>query len=156
MRKRSSKKPIPLTEYRVTAPLWGFWGRVLVGGTYEDLQKFLDTHHRKGYKLYNDEQECEDQRIDNPHAAGMEFYVKDGNDIVFYAWADRYSLPIISHELQHMTWEMLHFAGIKLSLEAEEAYTYLHEDLLEQVIRLMFRVEARPKKLKYKSHNSLV
>lgn len=44
----------------------------------------------------------------------------------------------VSHECNHLSHYVLRNAGIELTKDTEEAYTYLQQDLLEKVIKKMY------------------
>lgn len=47
-------------------------------------------------------------------------------------WID--TVGLVAHESLHLTHYVLHRAGISLTKESEESYTYLHEKLVEKVL----------------------
>lgn len=47
-------------------------------------------------------------------------------------------MSLLSHEVLHLTFELLDYKGIKLGSKSEEAYTYLHDHLIEIIVKEMF------------------
>ena len=47
-------------------------------------------------------------------------------------------MSVLAHEVLHLTFELLSYRGMKLGSKSEEAYTHLHDHILEIIIQKMF------------------
>ena len=47
-------------------------------------------------------------------------------------------MSVLSHEALHCTFELLDYRGIKLGSKSEEAYTHLHDYLIETIVKTVF------------------
>jgi len=61
-----------------------------------------------------------------------------------------YNLSIISHECLHLTFKILNHRGVELCHESEEAYTYLHQFLFNEVAHWLLNVKKHAKKQRKK------
>ena len=47
-------------------------------------------------------------------------------------------MSVLAHEVLHLTFELLDHRGMKLGSKSEEAYTHLHDHLIEIIVKEMF------------------
>lgn len=52
------------------------------------------------------------------------------------SWVD--TVSVVSHEALHLTSYVLRRAGVELTEESEEAFTYLHGDIMEKIFDKIF------------------
>lgn len=106
-----------MREFKLTDPLYGADITLLVGGTIEELKKKVGD---------NDLQQC----------PGYYLRPSDEYNAPFYVWVESPQMPVLCHELMHLTFGVLKACGVEPCEESEEAYTYWFENMLEQVEKL--------------------
>lgn len=47
-------------------------------------------------------------------------------------------MSVLAHEVLHLTFELLDYRGMKFGSKSEEAYTHLHDHLIEIIVKEMF------------------
>lgn len=78
------------------------------------------------------------------HLAGFHTIVenKTGRDYIIWIrpvkHKDSELFATISHETLHFVFKMLSHTGLKLCEESEEAYTYLHEHITQEIVKAIF------------------
>ena len=107
-----------MREFELLDPLFGADITLLVGGTIADLRK----------KMGDDslQEQC----------PGYYLRQSDAYNAPFYVWVESPQIPLLCHELMHLTFGVLGACGLELSDESEEAYTYWFENVMEQVEKL--------------------
>lgn len=107
-----------MREFTLTDPLYGAEITLLVGGSIDDLAR------RTGEK---------DLIAQCP---GYCIHSATRYDSAFFVWVESPALPLLCHELLHLTFTVLGDRGMSMCDESEEAYTYWFEAMLEQVEHL--------------------
>ena len=62
-------------------------------------------------------------------------------------------IPIITHEALHATIRILEVKGIRMSEDSEEAYTYLQQYLVKEILKGLMVEEPEPLKKKWWEHS---
>ena len=107
-----------MREIRLLDPVYGAEIYLLIGGTTEEVaERTGDKTFQNSYKGY-----C--------------FHDMEEPYRPFYVWVESPQLPLLCHELFHLTVTVLGDKGLSLTDESEEAYTYWFENIMEQVERL--------------------
>ncbi len=98
-------------------------------GDDESLYQFLIKKY--GNKLNHSQLPKEYKILEDRQAACTQLF----NRILIRIDKDCYNIPLLCHELLHATFRILDIAGINnLTNDTEEAYTYLFQNLLEQIL----------------------
>lgn len=108
-----------MKEYRLEDPLYGAEIFLLVGGTLADLR----ARAKEKEEL---QENCPGYCL-----RGSEAY-----DGTFFVWVESPQMPLVCHELLHLTFWVLGDRGLSVTDESDEAYTYWFENMLEQVMKL--------------------
>ena len=108
-----------MREFELIDPLFGAGIVLLVGGTLADLKARA--------------KEKEELQENCP---GYCLRGSDAYDGTFFVWVESPQIPLLAHELLHLTFWVLGDRGLSVTDESDEAFTYWFENMLEQVEKL--------------------
>ena len=106
----------------------------LVVSTPDEFNRFIEKRHK-----------------DNPNAlnkdAGMHFSIWPGKKQVYcyhYIWLNGWrgtttQTAFLHHEVNHLSYKVLRYLGMRLTEASEEAYTYYSESLFRQALQFLRR-----------------
>lgn len=111
---------------------------VVCNGKFSDAVKELKKHNTKNsldtqkHILENKDKYKDDYEMGN----GMLYTELPKGYIMLICHCDDWidTVGLVSHECLHLTHYVLQRAGITLTKESEESFTYLHEKLVEKVL----------------------
>lgn len=119
---------------------------VVVNGNFKDAIAYLK---KKGntklcadiFKYYEDNKELLDSDEHKPNTGTGELFTEMPSGYVMTishqdSWIK--SVGVISHECTHLSHYILRRAGIELTKESEEAFTYLQAEMLEDILYEMY------------------
>lgn len=107
-----------MRTFKLEDPLYGAEITLAIGGTLQDLSKLTGEKDLQ--------EECH----------GYCIRQNESYDGAFFVWVESPAMPLLCHELMHLTFWVLGDRGMTVSDESEEAYTYWFEAILEQVEKL--------------------
>lgn len=116
---------------------------VVVNGKLEDAVKLLRKQTTENSRVMADaiEANIEEMRTSEPkRGAGVMFHGLPVGYLMMFnhdnGWID--TVGMVVHESFHFVDYVLKRAGIKLSEDSDEAYTYLLEDVTKQILRHLY------------------
>lgn len=128
--------------YSLKDPLFLRSIKVLVGGDESTLNEYLKRRFGEDVKMMNKGEECEDEGVQLSND-GMEFYVEDEDQQYFFVWLSKPTIDNVHHEIHHLTLDVLHNAGVTLSDDSEEVYTYWGANVYLQAFNKLFSVKPK-------------
>lgn len=103
----------------------------------------FDPIYRQNYYYFNCKTEKEYQKLlkikfrinteIRERDGGCEVYEQSGTDVCFI-WSKGRDIPVIAHEIMHAVSYVLRRKGIGLSKETDEAYGYLAQFLMKEIL----------------------
>jgi len=107
----------------------------LLGGTVEDLVKYIKRKHKKA-PLYSWGKQFT-FGADADTTNGYQFHVNAplGNGEVFYIWTADATPYLLFHETYHLVGDILYTRGLPYTYSSEEAYAYLGGWIFEKVFK---------------------
>lgn len=117
---------------------------VVCNGQFSDAIKLIRKHKTKSAQMIVDEYENNKDSFPDNYEIGngsacLYTTLPKGYVMLLSHQGDWISTTrLVMHECLHLTHYVLKRAGITLTEESEESYTYLQEHLVEQVLRKIF------------------
>lgn len=116
---------IKLKEIRFYEPMYQANICYLIGGTADDLIKYIKNKHGND-KMYSWDKEFswgEDANTTDAYQFHINALLGQGE--TFYIWVHKPTASLIFHETYHLIGDILHTRGIEYSYSSEESYAYL-------------------------------
>lgn len=114
-----------LKEIRFTEPMFQADICYLIGGTANDLIKYIKTKH-PDKKVYSWDRVYEwDEHADETDAYQFHVNAVLGRGETFYIWVHKATASLVFHETYHLVGDILFTRGIEYAYGSEECYAYL-------------------------------
>ena len=128
-----------MKTFKLKDPLFMSDITLLLGGDEHKLRRYLERRFGQDFKMMNKGQEVdfEKQQLSND---GMEFYVEEGEDMLYFVWISSMSIDTLHHEISHLTFDVLSNVGLTLAEASEETYTYWAANLFDQASKKFFAI----------------
>lgn len=111
----------------------------LVGGSFEEMIKFLKTKHghTNAYSWDKKVEWGEDANTTDAY----QFHVNalHGEGETFYVWIHIPTASLLYHETSHLAGDILYIRGIRYSADSEEAFAYLGGWIFNKIFSLIKR-----------------
>jgi hypothetical protein len=98
----------------------------LFGGDLDGLKDFMRARHGANAKFYSWGEEYDLYSELTTNALEFHTYTPIGNADIFYIWMAEPDWGLLFHEAYHVPRDILHYLGMKLSQDSEEAAAYIH------------------------------
>lgn len=124
-----------MKEISFSDPLYECEISYLEGGTVNDLISFISERHPGSLPVSWDRkfEWGENANTTNGYQFHMNAPLGDGER--FYIWVAYPTLNLVSHEVFHLTGDILFTRGIEYCYQSEEAFAYLHGWLIDKIFK---------------------
>ncbi len=126
-----------IKEITLSIPLFRADISLFHSGTFDDFKNTVDERHGDAQKYSFGEKYDWEEGADTTDGYMFMIPAKHGVGEKFYVWIFEKSMYLLSHEILHLTGEILQHRGIKYTIETEEWFAYLHCYLMDEIFKLM-------------------
>lgn len=125
-----------LKKVQVHVDMYDAYVIFLIGGTVEDLLKYLHRKHGKKAQYYSWGTPFK-FGPDAGETNGYEFHVNAplGNGEFFYHWHSDLTPFLLTHELFHVVGDIMYTRGVSYNYGSEETFAYLYGWLFERIFK---------------------
>jgi hypothetical protein len=115
-----------MQEIKLYNDLYETYISFLIGGTVNDLIKFLKKRHGEKAKYHSWDKELVFGE-DADTTDGYQFHINSpqGMEEIFYVWIDKPTPSLVFHETFHLVGDIMNTRCVEYCYESEETFAYL-------------------------------